>query len=542
MPVAFVKPVKVACMNNNEKHAYFVGGGLASLAGAVYLLEDGGFKGENIHIIEALPVLGGSNDGAGSREKGFICRGGRMLNEETYENFWDLTSRIPSLEAPGISVKDEILAFDHANPTHARARLIDKYGNKLPVTDMQFNTKDRMKMLKLFFADEDELDNVTIRNWFDDHFFTTNFWYMWQTTFAWQEWSSIFEFRRYMKRMLLEFSRIETLEGVTRTPYNQYESVILPLKTFLDKFQVDFSLRKTVTDLDFSNGDGITVTGIQCVNAAGAIETITVNAGDLVFFTNGCITDNSNNGDYNTPAQYLPGDPPSFALWRKIADKKPGRLGNPDPFFARPNETKWYSFTPTFKGNRLLKLIEEYSGNKPGSGALMTFKDSAWRMSIVVAAQPHFKAQGNDTTVFWGYGLYPDNIGDFVKKPMISCTGEELLTELIHHLHFEQYEQEIKESVINVIPCMMPYIDALFQPRAKADRPAVVPEGSTNFALISQFVEIPEDMVFTEEYSVRAARLAVYKLLGLPNKVAPVTEYWKHPDVLAKAIHTSYRS
>jgi oleate hydratase len=92
-----------------------------------------------------------------------------MLNEETYENFWDLTSRIPSLEVPNISVKDEILAFDHANPTNAQARLIDKDGNRLPVTDMQFDTKDRMKMVKLFFTDEDELDNVTIRDWFDDH-------------------------------------------------------------------------------------------------------------------------------------------------------------------------------------------------------------------------------------------------------------------------------------------------------------------------------------------------------------------------------------
>jgi len=528
--------------NNSEKHAYFVGGGLASLAGAVYLLEDGGFKGENIHIIEALPILGGSNDGAGSKEKGFICRGGRMLNEETYENFWDLTSRIPSLEVPNISVKDEILAFDHANPTNAQARLIDKDGNRLPVTDMQFDTKDRMKMVKLFFTDEDELDNVTIRDWFDDHFFTTNFWYMWQTTFAWQEWSSIFEFQRYMKRMLLEFSRINTLEGVTRTPYNQYESVILPIKKYLDKYNVDFSLRKTVTDLHFKDNDNITVSEVECVNAEGNTEIIAVNEDDLVFFTNGCITDNSNNGDYKTPARYLPGNPPSFALWRKIADKKPGRLGNPDPFFTKPDETKWYSFTPTFKGNKMLKLIEEYSGNKPGSGALMTFKDSSWRMSIVVAAQPHFKAQGDDTTILWGYGLYPDAIGDFVKKPMIDCTGEELLTELIHHLHFEQHEADIKESVINVIPCMMPYIDALFQPRAKADRPAVVPEGSTNLALISQFVEIPEDMVFTEEYSVRAARSAVYTLLGLDKKVAPVTEYWKRPDVLAKAIHTSYRS
>lgn len=529
-------------MNTEKTNAWFIGGGLASLAGAVYLLEDGNFRGENIHILEALPILGGSNDGAGTKEGGFICRGGRMLNEETYENFWDLTSRIPSLEVPNISVKDEILAFDHANPTHARARLIDKNGAILPVTDMGFDTGDRLKMMKLFFTHEDDLDNITIRDWFDDHFFTTHFWYMWQTTFAWQEWSSIFEFQRYMKRMLLEFSRIETLEGVTRTPYNQYESVILPLKKYLDKQGVDFSLRKTVTDLHFREGDGITVSEIECLNADGATEIIQVGDSDLVFFTNGCITDNSNNGDYRTPAQYLPENPPSFALWRKIADKKPGKLGNPDPFFTRPDETKWYSFTPTFRGHRMLQLIGEYSGNKPGSGALMTFRDSSWRMSIVVAAQPHFKAQGEDTTILWGYGLYPDHIGDFVKKRMIDCTGEEILDELIHHLHFEAHKDEIKASVVNVIPCMMPYIDALFQPRAKTDRPAVVPEGSTNLALISQFAEIPEDMVFTEEYSVRAARLAVYTLLGLNKEVAPVTEYWKRPDVLAKAIHTSYRS
>ena len=36
--------------------------------------------------------------------------------------------------------------------------------------------------------------------------------------------------------------------------------------------------------------------------------------------------------------------------------------------------------------------------------------------------------------------------------------------------------------------------------------------------MISQFVEFPEDMVFTEEYSVRAARIAVYTLLNIKYK------------------------
>lgn len=524
----------------SDKHAYFIGGGIAALAGAVYLIEDGGFNGENIHIIEVLPIIGGRNDGSGGKENGFVCRGGRMLNEETYENFWELMGRIPSLDVPNISVKDEILAFDHANPTCAKARLIDKAGEILDAHSMGFDHDDRMKMLQLFFKDENELDNLTIRDWFGGHFFSTNFWYMWQTTFAWQEWSSLFEFKRYMNRMLLEFSRIDTLEGVTRTPYNQYESVILPLKKHLDKFGVDFSLRRTITDLEFKEGADITVNAMTYLDTNKKEGKINLNEGDLCFFTNGCITDNSNNGNYQTPAKYLPENPPSFLLWKKIASKKVG-LGNPDPFFSKPNETQWYSFTPTFRDNKMLQLIEQYSGNKPGSGALMTFKDSSWRMSIVVAAQPHFKAQGENTTILWGYGLFPNNVGDFVKKPMINCTGEEILTELIHHLHFEAYDQEIKDSVINVIPVMMPYIDALFQPRAKTDRPFVVPEGSTNLAFISQFVEIPQDMVFTEEYSVRAARIAVYTLLGINKQVEPVTAYNKHPDVLAKAVVTAYR-
>ena len=171
----------------------------------------------------------------------------------------------------------------------------------------------------------------------------------------------------------------------------------------------------------------------------------------------------------------------------------------------------------------------------------MTFKDSSWRMSTVVAAQPHFKAQDPDTTIFWGYGLYTDHVGDYVKKPMRDCTGAEILKELLHQLHWEEHEEEIMADVVNVIPCMMPYVDAQFQPRAMADRPPVVPQGSTNFAMVSQFVEIPEDMVFTEEYSVRAARIAVYTLFDIPQKICPVTPYNKAPKVLLNAARTMYR-
>lgn len=522
-----------------NKQVYFAGGGLASLAGAAYLIRDCNMKGENIHVLESMAVLGGSNDGTGTPEKGFVCRGGRMLNEETYENFWELFSSIPSLEREGVSVSQEILEFDHAHPTHSNARLINKKGKILDVKSMGFHQADRMAMLKLLLTPEEKLDNLKISDWFERPFFETNFWYMWQTTFAFQEWSGLFEFRRYMYRMMFEFSRIETLEGVTRTPYNQYDSVILPLKAYLTGHNVDFTMKCTVTDLDFEETEEITVTAIHYRDDGGE-GMIQLHEGDLCIVTNGCMTDCATLGDFNTPAPYLPEHPVSGDLWAKIAVKKPG-LGNPKPFFDRPGETNWESFTVTLNGNKLLKKIEAYSKNVPGSGALMTFKDSGWRMSIVVAAQPHFKNQPDNRTIFWGYGLYTDKPGDYVKKPMRDCTGKEMLVELLHHLHLEEEADEILKDVVNVIPCMMPYIDSQFQPRAMADRPRVVPEGSVNLGMISQFVEIPEDMVFTEEFSVRAARTAVYTLMGINRPVSPVTRHYRHIRTLLKALNTSFR-
>ena len=522
--------------NYGDKQVYLVGGGLASMAAAAYLVRDANFDGHNIHILESMDVLGGSNDGAGSVQQGFVCRGGRMLNEETYENFWELFRSIPSLEQPQRSVTEEILNFDHAHPTCAHARLIDKDAKILDVRSMGFDNADRLAMTKLLLTPEERLDNMTIEDWFGPHFFETNFWYMWQTTFAFQKWSSLFEFRRYMNRMIFEFPRIETLEGVTRTPYNQYESVILPLKAYLETNGVRFETGRTVTDIDFAPGEALTATALHFADGSA----VDLREGDVCIMTNACMTDSATLGNLHAPAPAPERKPVSAELWAKVAAKRPG-LGNPEPFFGNVNESNWESFTVTCKGNRLLKMIENYSGNIPGSGALMTFKDSSWRMSIVVAAQPHFKAQDPDTTIFWGYGLYTDHVGDYVKKPMRDCTGAEILKELLHQLHWEEHQEEIMADVVNVIPCMMPYVDAQFQPRAMADRPPVVPQGSTNFAMVSQFVEIPEDMVFTEEYSVRAARIAVYTLFDIPKKICPVTPYNKAPKVLLNAARTMYR-
>ena len=559
---ARISAIDEAVMNNRDygsRKAYLVGGGLATMAAAAYLVRDCKFPGKQITIYEGMHILGGSNDGIGTPEKGFVCRGGRMLNEETYENFWELFDSIPSLRQPGRSVTEEILSFDHAHPTCAKARLVDKDGVIQDVKSMGFNQADRMALLKLLLTDEKKLDNLTIQDWFKEtpHMFETNFWYMWQTTFAFQKWSSLYEFRRYMNRMIFEFSRIETLEGVTRTPLNQYDSVIRPLEAYLRKAGVTFVENCEVTDIDFEDGHGITAktlylkrrventddmgeNGEAAAKDSYVFETVALNSNDICIMTNACMTDSATLGDFHTPAPMPVQKPISGELWAKVAAKKPG-LGNPEPFFTKPHETNWLSFTVTCKGDAMLKVIEEFTGNVPGSGALMTFKDSSWLMSSVVAAQPHFVNQPMDTTIFWGYGLYTDAVGDYVKKPMKDCTGQELLNEYLHHLHIpEDQIAELMKTVINVIPCYMPYVDAQFEPRKYSDRPQVIPAGSTNFAMVSQFVEIPDDMVFTEEYSVRAARTAVYGLLDVKKTICPVTPYNRQPKILMKALKKAY--
>ena len=311
-----IESIEEAVMNNRdygEKRAYLVGGGLATMAAAAYLIRDCKFPGDRITIYEGMHILGGSNDGIGDPEHGFVCRGGRMLNEETYENFWELFSSIPSIRQPGRSVTEEILNFDHAHPTCAKARLVDRDGKIQDVKSMGFNQADRNALLKLLLTDEKKLDNLTIQDWFKEtpHMFTTNFWHMWQTTFAFQKWSSLYEFRRYMNRMIFEFSRIETLEGVTRTPLNQYDSVIRPLEAYLRSHGVVFKENTEVTDIDFADGAGITAKTLYLKSrntAAGegepeyVISTVELNDGDLCIMTNACMTDSATLGDMHTPA------------------------------------------------------------------------------------------------------------------------------------------------------------------------------------------------------------------------------------------------
>ena len=508
--------------NNDTRKAWLIGGGIGGLAAAAFMIRDGGMRGSNITILEALALPGGSLDGGGDAEHGYTLRGGRMLTTDNYECTWDLFRTIPSLEQPGQSVYDETMAFNAKNPSHSQARLVDRNRFRVDVKSMGFSLADRLELLKLAETSEERLGASAITDWLSPGFFETRFWFMWATTFAFQPWHSAVEFKRYLHRFMMEFSRIETLAGVKRTVYNQYDSFVRPLVAWLQKQGVQVLTDCRVTDLDIATtGMKHTVTGIR-VERAGTEHREAVAPADLVFFTNASMTDASSHGTMRSaPPRLTKKDSHGWELWEKIADGRP-EFGRPATFNSSIPESWWASYTVTLKDTVFFDRMERFSGNRAGTGGLVTFKDSRWLMSIVLARQPHFAGQPADVQVFWGYALHPDRIGDFVAKPMADCSGAEILRELCGHLNFDVDDTFANA---NCIPCRMPYITSMFMPRAKSDRPLPVPSSSTNLAFVSQFCELADDVVFTVEYSVRAAQTAVYQLLQVDRQVPPVTPH-----------------
>ena len=519
-------------------NVYMIGSGIGSLAAAIYLIRDARVPGKNIKIFESLDVDGGSLDGAGDAKRGYMIRGGRMLNIPTYECLQDVMTEIPSIEFDDISLEEEFLEYNQEFKTHSRARLVDKNGGKVDVTQMGFSPDDRMDMEKLILMEtEKSLGAKRIDEVFGPHFFKTNFWFMWQTTFAFQPWSSAAELRRYMIRFMHEFPRIHTLAGVARTAYNQHDSIVKPMADWLRGQGVQIILGARVTDILFDQnkkGENL-ATKIEYVQR-GKKHTINVAPTDIVTFKNGCMTDNSDEASTDTVAKYNTAQTaPSFELWKKIANGRP-EFGDPDVFCSRPDESMWMSFTVTINNNpKLFEYIQRFTRNHPGGGALVTFKDSAWRLSFVVALQPHFKNQPMDTQIFWGYALNMFVDGDYVKKPMYKCTGREIMTELMGQLHIPKRDQaEMMRGVI-CRTSIMPYITSQFQPRKIGDRPLVIPQGYENFAFISQFAEVPDDVVFTMEYSVHAAQRAVYYLMGVDKDLTPISKHQYSPRTLLKS-------
>ncbi|VFU10073.1 protein of unknown function [Methylocella tundrae] len=86
-----------------------------------------------------------------------------------------------------------------------------------------------------------------------------------------------------------------------RTVYNQYDSLVRPLKAWLDEHGVSYVLGAKVTDLRFiEDGDGKAVERVV-FEKAGVSEEIAIGPGDYVIVTLGSMTEASDLGSNTAP-------------------------------------------------------------------------------------------------------------------------------------------------------------------------------------------------------------------------------------------------
>mgnify|MGYP004463713603 CR=1 FL=1 len=498
----------------DSKSAYIIGTGLAGLTAAFYLVRDGQMKGEHIHLLEKHELAGGSCDGYRDITKGFYMRGGREMDNH-FEVMWDVFRDVPSIETPNVTVLDEYYWLNKHDPNYSLCRASVNRGEDAH-TDKKFalDKASAMALSKLFLTPEKDLEDKKISEVLPESFWSTNFWLYWQTMFAFQRWSSALEMKRYLCRYVHHIDGLPDFSALRFTKYNQYESMILPLVKYLEAHGVRIEY-----GMDVKNGQEQTLDLIE---------------DDLVFITNGCCTDTSCYGD-QTHAPDLSGiengKGESWDMWKNIAAQaENGEYGNPDKFCSDVNATNWMSATVATANEEIIRHIINVCHRDPRegkvtTGGIVTVKDSTenWYLSWTINRQPQFKAQNKDTVLVWLYALNTDRPGNYVRKPMRECTGEEICREWLYHIGVPIDRIDTLASVAcNTTTCFMPYINAFFQPRKESDRPRIVPEGAVNFAFIGQFAETPRDTIFTTEYSMRTGMESVYTLLNVDRGVPEV--------------------
>lgn len=529
---AFAHPEKPEGVE--KKSAYIIGTGLAGLTAAFYLVRDGQMPGNHIHLLEKLELAGGSCDGYKDVHKGFYMRGGREMDNH-FEIMWDVFRDVPSIETPNVSVLDEYYWLNKHDPNYSLCRATVNKGEDAHTDKLFKLDKDSaMALSQLFITPEADLEDKKISDVLPESFWETNFWLYWQTMFAFQKWSSALEMKRYLCRYVHHIDGLPDFSALRFTKYNQYESMILPLIEYLKKHDVDVQFGMDVKNVVIEEVDGKKTAKELIYVKDNEEQSIPLTADDLVFITNGCCTDTSCYGDQtHAPdlSHIVNGQGESWDLWKNIAKQaKHDEYGHPDVFCSDTEATNWMSATVETSNEDIIQHImnickRDPRAGKVTTGGIVTVKDSVnnWFLSWTINRQPQFRSQNKDTVLVWLYALHTDTEGNYIKKAMRDCTGEEICQEWLYHIGMDESKiKDYSENACNTTTCFMPYINAFFQPRKNVDRPKVVPEGAVNFAFIGQFAETPRDTIFTTEYSMRTGMESVYTLLNVDRGVPEV--------------------
>ncbi len=513
-----------------DKKAYLIGTGIGALAAGCFLIRDAHMAGEKITFLEQLDIPGGSLDGAVRQNSGYVARGGREMGHY-FEVLWNLFSSLPSTEDPSMTVLDYFYYTNYDDPNSSNCRITKNRGERYDNGKFNLGQELAMELATFVMMSDESLENKTIEDIFSEELLNSDFWTYWRTMFAFENWHSALEMKLYMNRFIHHVGGLPDLSALQFSRHDQYTSFVKPMVKYLEDHGAKFEYGITVDNVEFSITEEKKVAKkIVARDKAGNDVSINLTENDLVFITNGSMTEGSGYGDDNTPAPFNKEAGGCWTLWRNIAEQS-DEFGRPDKFCTDPEKSNWESCTVTCHDERVPEYIEKITkrspyGGRTVTGGIVTALDSSWLMSWTINRQEQYYGQPEKDVVVWVYGLFSDTPGDYIKKSMRDCTGKEITKEWLYHIGVPVEEIEELAKSCTAVPVMMPFITSQFMPRESGDRPYVVPKNAVNFAFLGQFAETLDDpgrdTVFTIEYSGRTAMEAVYVLTGVEKGVPEV--------------------
>ncbi|KAJ5982811.1 hypothetical protein N7451_012911 [Penicillium sp. IBT 35674x] len=396
---------------------------------------------------------------------------------------------------------------------------------QIPTDTLNLSLKQRRSLIRLFFKREKYLSQKRVKDLFPKNFFQSSFWIIWSNQyvstnhstayplrfsylirFNFQPWHSAAEFKRSLRQYLPQFQSSSIIGCLGITGYYQYEFLYLPVYFFLSSCGVDFRFGIEVKDLQMTNDNSERrVTGFSLVQDNLELRK-QLGENDIVIITIGSTISGSAVGTkYSAPVwQSLNVDDDldqNWSIWLDLANKSAG-LDNPYNFCTRQTESMLESFTITTQEPGLYEGLQSLSKCKSEAGAFISLCDSNWKLNLCVPSQPAFAEQARDVRVLWGFAQSPRVEGNYVKRKMLHCSGDDILCEILGHLNI--YCNPPLTQIVT-IPRVMPRMSSLFLTRTV----------TSNVGLVGPFTDFPLYTCADISYGIRTAKTAVHELMGI---------------------------
>ncbi len=481
-----------------RKNAYITGGGLSALAAALYLVRDCGMEPENVHVFtNGAPVCG-------NERTGYICRRGKVINEKNSDNFFDLIKDVQSPDIPELTVCDEILNLYRVSPAR-NITFIDENGNVNDMSKIKAPRPHVRAIAALAQSKRSALRSETISDRLPQDFFSSQFWKILSAAYGFTRNSGAYELISCIEHV------DKLLTGTFPAEFDRCEEIISPLTAHLKKKGVDIRESASVTDIDF---DGGKADAIHLCDGA-VRKTYYLNEGDIVIIPTDNMGMSEALGSFNesAPDMFVS----DYDLWYRLS-RKNSAFKDPYEIFNESEHSKSEEFTITLSNRLLPELIDKVTCGALGGDGIIVLDNSAWKMTICAVPNTHFKSLNEDICVIWGTAMQYERDGDTCDKPMTNCSGAEILYELISCLRLDEVWDDIRETVINVIPCHRRYARANIAPIPS--KLEIIPTGISNLAVSGDFAEDGDNTVFSEEYAAATARRAAYSLMRTNKKLS----------------------